>query len=98
MWPTPEIFEVHRYHGLSSETCKRIGVYTFQFHEDGSGVTIQRNIWGRIEATWIIAQPDFGSVEEAVKNHWSLLNRMVVNAFDDCNQELQRLVHENNHP
>ena len=96
MWPTLQIFEVYKHHGLSTETNERIGVYAFWFHEDESGVTIQQNIWGRVENTWRIELSDFSSVEKAVKNHWELLISMTKNDFVTANEELQRLVAKSN--
>ena len=92
-WPNPQIFECYRslapHHEYAGKAKKRIGMYTFQFHDDG--VTIQRNIVGTVEATWEIRQSNFGTVEAAIQNYWTLLQWMSQNSMDRIKLELDRL-------
>ncbi len=92
-WPNPQIFECYTslapHHEHADKTKKRIGMYTFQFHDDG--VAIQRNIVGTVEATWEIRQSDFSTVEAAIQNYWTLLQWMSQNSMDRIELELDRL-------
>ena len=94
-WPTTNIFDCYRMsHGLPGEVeegLERISMYTFQFYDDGSGVLIQRNIFGRVEKSWNIHNPELGSKEAAVTHHWRILEKMAVNKTTSVEEYLDRL-------
>ncbi|GCE22244.1 hypothetical protein [Dictyobacter kobayashii] len=95
-WPTIQIFDTYRSHALKNEqpNKERIGIYTFQFALDNSGVIIQRGVYGNIEHTWEIHQSSLGSKEEAIKHHWTMLTRMSQNDFTYVETELTKLTQQ----
>ncbi|GER87888.1 hypothetical protein KDW_20500 [Dictyobacter vulcani] len=94
-WVNTNIFTCYKMsHGLSSEAqegLERISMYTFRFYDDQGGVQIQRNIFGRIEKTWNIHNPELGSKETAVKYHGYILEKMAVNKTTTVEEYLDRL-------
>ena len=95
-WATVDIFNRSRKYKHPGEdergcTKKRIGFYTFQFHNDGSGVTIQADTYGFVTDTWILNLPTMSSPEKMVANHWHVLALMQCNAINLLQHKLNVL-------